>query len=183
MQDSEIVGLFNNRDERAISEAKSKYGGYCLSVAGNILGDPCDAEECLSDALLAAWNSIPPGSPGNLRTYLGKISRRLAISRLRERTAKKRVPPEAIVALEELGEISSGDSAGEGGAGLSELLSAFLRSQREDDRNIFIRRYWYFDPVSEISARYGFTKSKVTVSLKRTRDRLRDYLRKEGVEI
>ena len=87
MQDSEIVGLFNDRDERAISEAKSKYGGYCLSVAGNILGDPCDAEECLNDALLAAWNSIPPGSPGNLRTYLGKIARRLAISRLRERTA------------------------------------------------------------------------------------------------
>ena len=98
MQDSEIVGLFNDRDERAISEAKSKHGGYCLSVAGNILGDPCDAEECLNDALLAAWNSIPPGSPGNLRTYLGKIARRLAISRLRERTAKKRVPPEAIVA-------------------------------------------------------------------------------------
>ena len=88
-----------------------------------------------------------------------------------------------IVGLEELGEISCGDSAGEGCTGLSELLSAFLRSQREDDRNIFIRRYWYFDPVSEISARYGFTKSKVTVSLKRTRDRLRDYLRKEGVEI
>ena len=182
MNDSEIIKLFRDRNEAAITESKNKYEDYCIYIADNLLHNKQDSEECLDDVLLAAWNSIPPQAPGNLRSYLGKLTRESAVDRLRKKYAGRRTPPEAMIPLDELeqiiGEYDVDSSVGE--AELSRLISTFLRSVREDDRNIFIRRYWHYDPVKTISQRYGFSQSKVLVSLKRTRDKLAEYLKKEG---
>ena len=134
------------------------------------------------DVLLAAWKSIPPESPANLKTYLGKLTRETAIDRLRKRCARRRIPAGMIASLDELEEVvgeNDVDSAVQAEE-LSRLISIFLRSVREEERNVFLRRYWYFDSVKEIQKRYGYGKSKVLVMLKRTRDKLSEYLKKEG---
>lgn len=185
MTDEAIVSSFWERDETALSESKKIYGRYCLYIAQKVLNCEEDAEECLDDVLLAAWNSIPPQRPSNLKIYLGKLTRDTAIDALRRRTAKKRVPSEVIVALDELEEI-----IGENDADLSmkeqelsKCISDFLRTVAQDDRIIFIRRYWYFDSVEDICKRFGYGKSRVLMKLKRTREKLAKHLEKEGYEI
>lgn len=182
MHDEVIVQKFWDRDERAISESKKRYENYCLYIANNILSDRQDAEECLNDALLAAWNSIPPQKPKNLKTYLGKLIREIAIDRWRKNKAQKRISSEFLVSLDELegiiGENEVDSSIEE--AELSRLISLFLRSVRETERNVFVRRYWYCDSIRSICGRYGFGKSKVLMMLKRMRDKLTEYLKKEG---
>lgn len=182
MNDSDIVNLFWARNEDAISESKKGYETYCLYIAQNLLNDRQDSEETLNDVLLAAWKSIPPQRPNNLKTYLGKLTREIAVDRLRKNGAKKRVPNEEISSLDELEELIGAYDVEQAvtESELSSLLSAFLRSIREDDRTIFIRRYWHYDSVKTICAKYGFGQSKVLVSLKRTRDKLALYLKKEG---
>ena len=182
MDDDLIVGLFRDRDENAIAEAKKRYEAYCMYIANNILTSRQDAEECVNDVLLAAWNSIPPQEPKNLKTYLGKLTRETAIDRFRMNTAKKRVNDEAVVPLDEIADVIGGfDVETEvEEAELSRLISKYLRSVNETKRNVFIRRYWYYDSVQMICERYGFKKSKVISILKRTRDDLAGYLRKEG---
>ena len=182
MDGQDVVKLFLERREDAIAAAKERYEAYCLSVAGNILSDRGDAEECFNDALLAAWNSIPPQEPENLKTYLGKLTRERAIDRWRERRAQKRIAPEECVPLEELEDVfgkSEVEDAVEA-AELSRSISLFLRSVRTADRDVFIRRYWYCDSIQSICDRYGFGRSKVLMTLKRTRDRLAVYLKKKG---
>ena len=182
MKADEIVKLFWDRNEAAISESKKEYEKYCMYIAQNLLHSSHDSEECLSDALLAAWNSIPPQKPENLKTYLGKLTREFAVDRLRKNDAQKRFPDDALAPLDELEELI-GDNDVESAIDeheLSRLVSTFLRSVREDERNVFIRRYWYFDSVKNICLRYGFGQSKVLVMLKRTRDKLAEYLKKEG---
>ena len=182
MDDGTIVELFWNRNEEALAHAASVFGAYCKSIANNLLHDAEDAKECLDDALLAAWNSIPPKKPGCLKTYLGKLTREIAVDRLRKKYAEKRIPAGATVPLDEL-EAMIGESsvdAAVGVAELSRLVSQFLRTQKEIDRDLFIRRYWYYDSVEEICRRYGFGRSRVLVKLKRTRDKLALYLKKEG---
>ena len=182
MKDDAIVKLFWDRDEDAVAEAKREYESYCVYVARNLLHDARDAEECLNDVLLAAWKSIPPQKPSNLKLYLGKLTRDIAVDCLRKKTAQKRFPEETASSLDELEEVI-GDNDVETSIReeeLAQLVSAFLRSLRTDERNIFVRRYWYFDSVKSICQRYGFGQSKVLVSLKRTRDKLARYLKKEG---
>ena len=182
MNDPEIIEAFCARNEDAIAESKKKYGDYCVYIAKNVLHDDGEAEECLNDALLAAWQSIPPQRPENLKAYLGKLSREIAIDRWRANTRKKRVRSEYVRSLDEIGGIVSGgdlcDELGE--AELSREISRFLYSIDETKRNVFIRRYWYCDPVKSICRRYGFGKSKVLMMLKRTRDDLAEHLKKEG---
>ena len=185
MTDEAIVSSFWERDETALSESKKIYGRYCLYIAQKILNCTEDAEECLDDVLLAAWDSIPPNRPGNLKIYLGKLTRETAIDALRKRTAKKRVPSEAIVALDELEEI-----IGENDADLSlkeqelsKCISDFLRTVSQEERFVFIRRYWYFDSIQDICERLGYGKSRVLMKLKRTREKLAKHLEKEGYEI
>ena len=182
MDDYLIVKLFWDRDESAISEAKKQYDKYCMHIADNILQNPQDAEECVNDSLLDAWNSIPPQKPENLKTYLGKLVRRTAIDRLRINTAKKRITDGTLLSLEEISEIigkSDVESSVEK-AELTRLISKYLRSIDETKRNVFIRRYWYYDSIKSICERYGFTKNKVVLMLKRTREDLKEYLRKGG---
>lgn len=182
MNDQVIVGMFWDRDEDAISEAKKEYENYCLYIAENILGDRCDAEECVSDAFFAAWQSIPPQRPDNLRTYLGKLTREIAIDRRRLNTRKKRFRPDSVKSLDEIEGIVSGGTLEEEieEAELSREISRFLYSVDEVKRNVFIRRYWHCDSIKSICQRYGFGKSKVLMMLKRTRDDLAAYLKKEG---
>lgn len=183
MEDTAILELFLARDEKAIAEIKQKYGTYCGYIAGQILGNEQDAEECVNDALAAAWNSIPPQEPENLKTYVGKLTREISISRYRREHAQKRFNGEYAVSLEELEEVlSGGDLAEEMEAKeLAGRISVFLRTRPERERNVFVRRYYYNDPIKEICRRYGLGESKVKVTLKRTRDRLAEFLRKEGL--
>ena len=182
MNDEVLVAKFRDRDPDAIAEAKERYDAYCIYIAENILHDRHDAEECLNDALLAAWNSIPPQRPNNLKTYLGKLVREIAIDRWRKSKAQKRISDELLVPLDELEEMVGSNEVEESveDAELSLCISRFLRSLKQVERDVFVRRYWFYDPVDRICVRYGFSKGKVSMMLKRTRDKLADYLKKEG---
>ncbi len=182
VNDKEIVQLFRERNEDAVSEAKKRYEDYCMYIANNVLHDRRDAEECFNDALLSAWNSIPPNDPENLKTYFGKLVRETAINRFKANNRQKRIKPEICQSLDEIAEIVSGGDVEEviEGKELSVAISRFLYSVDETKRNVFIRRYWFYDPVDSICKRYGFGKSKVLMMLKRTRDDLAEYLKKEG---
>ena len=182
MDDETLVRMFWDRDERAIDRVREQYEPYCRYIAQNVLHDRLDTEECLNDALLAAWNSIPPQKPQNLKTYLGKLIREIAVDRWRRNTAQKRIAPTALVPLEELEEMM-GEASVEAHveeAELSRLISVFLNTLPETERLLFIRRYWYYDSIQQLCARFGFGKSKVTVTLMRTQNKLAKYLKKEG---
>lgn len=182
MQDREIVALFSRREETAIAEAQEKYAAYCLTIARNILGSPEDAEECVNEALHAAWNSIPPRQPENLKTYLGKLTREISLSRWRREHAGKRFPGEPPLPLDEIAEVATDDSFSPDTdeKELSAAISDFLRTLPATERNLFLRRYWYNDSVADICRRFGFGESKVKMTLKRTRDKLAKKLKKEG---
>ncbi len=183
MDDQLIVQMFRDRDENAVTEARRRYETYLMYIAENIIHDRQDAEECLNDALLAAWRSIPPQSPEDLRTYLGKLTRRIAINRWRMNTRKKRVRSDLTKSLDEIGEIISCRDVGAEleAEELSREISRFLYSIDKTKRRIFIQRYWYCDSVKTICERYGYGKSRVLVMLKRTRDDLAEHLKKEGL--
>ena len=182
MNDQAIVQKFWDRDENAINDSKKQYEDYWLYIANNVLHNRQDAEECLNDALLAAWKSIPPQKPENLKTYLGKLIREIAINRWKKNTRQKRIPSEITQSLDEIAEMVSGGDFEEEieQAELSREISRFLFSIDETKRNVFIRRYWHYDSIESICQRYGFGKSKVLMMLKRTRDDLARHLKKEG---
>ena len=169
MDDQNIIALYWARSETAISETAQKYGGYCFSIAKNILTNHEDAEESVNDTYLTAWNAMPPRRPSILATFLGKITRRLAIDRWRYRNACKRGGGEVTLALDELEDCASQDSL-ERAMDRKELAVAF---------NSFLSRYWYLDPIADIAEHFGFSVSKVTSMLRRTRGRLRQALEKE----
>lgn len=182
MKDDQIVQKFIDRDEEAIAESRKNYETYCLRIAENILYNKEDAEECFNDALLAAWNSIPPQRPNNLKTYLGKLVRQISIDRWRKNNALKRSALSPAVSFDELEDIVGACNIDEevADAELSRQISAFLRTLGETERNVFVRRYWHLDPVGDICKRYGFSKGKVSMMLKRTRGKLAEHLKKEG---
>ena len=183
MEDSRIIGLYWSRDERAISATADKYGRYCASIARNILENREDAEECVNDTYLSAWNGIPPRKPEILSTFLGKITRNLSLNRYQYNTADKRGGGEAAVVLEELLDIVSDGEGPEQAMEYRELvkaIDAFLATLPSRKRQIFVCRYWYFDSVSSIASRFCMTENNVSVTLNRVRAQLRDYLLKGG---
>lgn len=183
MDDNIIVDLYWNRSESAISETAAKYGAFCFSIAYNILTNKEDAQECVSDTYLAAWNSIPPRRPSLLSAFLGKITRHISIDRWRSRSAYKRGAGEMDLALEELDYCIPGGETPEQAYERKELALAFnrfLESLPETERSVFLCRYWYLDPIDRIAENFGFTHSKVTSMLHRLRGRLRTHLEKEG---
>ncbi len=185
MDDETLVRMFWDRDERAIDRVREQYEPYCRYIAQNVLHDRLDTEECLNDALLAAWNSIPPQKPQNLKTYLGKLIREIAVDRWRKNHAQKRAVPAPLVPLDELenliGENSLDEAVSE--EELAREISSFLRSLSVTERLLFVRRYWYYDSIRAIQDRTGFGKSKIAVTLKRTRDKLAAHLKKAGYMI
>lgn len=184
MEDLQIVELYWNRDEDAIAQSQQKYGNYCYSIAYNILHNNEDAQESLNDTWLAAWDAIPPHHPQILSTFLGKITRRLSLNKWRSMTAEKRGGGNFPLSLDELEECipdhCSIDEQLEAQY-LSEAIDAFLSRAKEEERKVFVCRYWYFDSVENIAKHFGYSESKVKMMLKRTRDRLKDYLIKEGL--
>ena len=183
MDDNRIIELYWNRDENAIAETRNKYNSYCFAISRHILRDPQDCEETVNDTYLATWNAIPPHHPENLATFIGKICRRLSINRYRENTAEKRGGTEVTLSFDELDECIGDDSFTKQMEEkmLAEIIDAFLAGIKESDRKVFVCRYWYFDSIEEISERFGYSQSKTKMVLKRTRDKLKDYLIKEGV--
>ena len=186
MEDKKIVDLYWERSESAIEETAKKYDKYCSTISYNILKNEEDAKECVNDAYLKTWNSIPENRPTFLSSYLGKIVRNLSLNVYRLKTAKKRAGEGVDVLLSELEECLLSTETVESEIEtieLSKLISAFLRRQKKEVRLIFVRRYWYMDSIEEISKRYGFTEGKIKSTLFRCRNGLREYLLKEGVAI
>ena len=186
MEDREIVELFLQRDESAVSETEKKYGHYCYAIASNILHNQEDAQECVNDTLLGVWNSIPPHQPEHLSTFLAKITRQLSIKKLRALTAEKRGGGKQSLAIDELEEcIPSGMSIDDHleAEELAKVVNTFLGTLKKADRSVFLRRYWYFESIGEIAARYRYSESKVKSMLKRTRDKLRVRLLEEDIWI
>lgn len=184
MDDSEIIELYWSRTESAISETAAKYGSFCYSIAYNILANNEDAEESVSDTYMAAWTAMPPKRPNILAAFLAKITRHLSIDRWRSRNRYKRGGGEIVLALEELAECASDDQTVEKALERKQLavvFNRFLDALPETERRIFLCRYWYLDPISDIANYYGFSNSKVTSMLHRTRGKLRAALEKEGL--
>ena len=181
MTDEEIISLYFSRSEEAIAATQRKYDGYCRSFLARLLGSPRDVEETLSDTWLKAWLSIPPARPEDLKLYLAKIGRNLALNRLRERRAVRRGDGGDAV-LEELSEVLGGSTAEEivDARELQQAVNCFLRMLPRRDCDIFVRRCFYAESAEEIAARYALRPNTVTVSLHRTRKKLREYLLKEG---
>ena len=186
MEDREIVDLYWARNSNAIKETASKYGAYCKTIAKNILGNHEDAEECVNDTYLQAWNSIPPHRPDSLSAYLGKITRNLSFDRFRHNRADKRGNGETELVLDELGECVSGADSVEREVAEIELIgaiNAFLASLPAKKRQLFVCRYWYADDIKDIAERFEMTENNVSVALCRIRARLRSYLLKSGIEL
>lgn len=184
MEDLEIVELYWQRNEEAIKETSKKYGNYCYTIANNILYNNEDAQECVNDTYLGAWNAIPPHHPYVLSTFLGKITRRLSLNKWREKNAIKRGNGEAALSFDELEECIPSNSSIKEELALKELsdaINVFLETLKVDERKVFVCRYFYFESIDEIAFRFSFTPSKVKMMLKRTRDRLKDYLIGKGV--
>lgn len=183
MDDAAIVTLYWQRDERAIRETEQKYGSYCRSIARGLLTDEQDAEEVLSDAWLGAWNSIPPKRPEKLSAYLGKLTRNLSLSRLRERLAQKRGGGELPLALEELAECLPGPDSPETELEARELgraLNRFVAGLERRERDLFVCRYYFLTPLEELRRKTGWSESKLKSMLFRTRKKLKKFLREEG---
>ena len=184
MEDHQILALYFERSENAISETAKKYGQYCQYVASHVLPDELDAQECVNDTYLRAWNAIPPMRPENLRTYLGKITRNLALNRWQAQSAEKRGSGQVQIALDELQLcLPAQDMEGRilDRVVLREVIHDFLSGLRPQHRKIFLQRYWYLCSVREIAEDLAITESKVTVTLHRTRQKLAQRLQKEGL--
>ena len=185
MTDEEIIGLFFERSEQAISELAKKHGAAVGRVALNILNDEEDAKECVNDTWLGAWNSIPPNRPDPLRTYVCKIARNLATKRYHSNSAKKRCN-QYDLALEDLEACVAGRDTVEDTVSareLAEIINRFLETLPYEDKFVFMRRYWYADSISEIAGMAGMSYNAVAVRLHRVKRKLKKQLQKEGVHV
>lgn len=184
MDDMRIIELYFERDEQAIKETDAKYGKLCHSIAFNILNNHEDSEECVNDAYVGVWNTIPPTRPNNFMSFVCKIARNMSLKRLEFMKRKKR-SANVLISFEELETVLPDEryAPDVSDEDVSKLISMFLRKQKEDVRNVFIRKYYFFDSIGAISERYSFTESKVKNMLFYTRNKLKDYLIKEGVEL
>lgn len=186
MDDHHIIQLYWDRNDQAIRATSEKYGHYCQRIAKNILNNEEDAEECVNDTYLNAWRSMPTHWPEQLATFLGKITRNLAFNKYKHDHAEKRGSGEIALILDELNDCVSDTDNVEQMIDRQELrkaINAFARSLPIGKRNIFVRRYWYADTVSEIAKDYGMSQGSVSKMLERTRKQLKGYLTERGFEL
>lgn len=184
MEDKAIIDLYFARSERAISETSVKYGGFCYSIAYNILSNREDSEESVNDTYLAAWNNIPPRHPAVLGAFLGKMTRYISLNRWKHNAAKKRGGGSVELALEELEAcVSAGDATVQQFARkeITRCVNRVLEGLPKTERQVFMCRYWYLDSLEVICANFGFSESKVKSMLHRTRGKLRRALEEEGL--
>ena len=186
MEDQGIIRLYFNRDQEAIRQTDRKYGRQCRRTARNILAIPEDAEECVNDTYLRAWEAIPPARPGAFRIWLGQITRHLSLDRWKSLRAEKRGGGAELL----LGELEDCLPASGGGPEreledqeLAELLNVFLRGLSREGRAMFLLRYWYGESVAEVALALGCGEGKVKSSLFRSRKALRAFLEKEGITV
>lgn len=182
--DTGIIELFNSRSEKAIAMCQTHYGRLAYSVSYNILGSKEDAEECVSDAMLGLWNSIPPKKPDSLPAYLCSLVRNISLNRYDYNHAAKR-NSELDLVFEELdGVISSDETQNEPREGeIIEAVNSFLGGVKEKDRVIFVRRYYFSDSVHDIAEEMGESEGAVAMRLSRLRAKLRKKLAKEGIYV
>ena len=185
MEDTEILRLFTVRSERAIAAANEKYGAACLNLAERMLGSPQDAEECLNDALLAAWNAIPPEMPEQLGAYLSVLTRNRALNRIKQRSSQRNGGGQSPAVLDELADcvpdFETVDAQLDERLFLTQL-ETFLDTLKRDARIIFVKRYFYLYPCKEIAASLHISEVKVRVTLSRIRKKLKAFLEKEDAE-
>ena len=182
--DSDLIALYESRNERAIRETQARYGTICEHLVNRILRDPQDTEECISDTMLHIWNAIPPAKPKSFRAFLVTVAKRLALNRLEQRQAVKRGGTEQDVSLDTLPDVleASDDTAlAAEQRMLKDAFRRFLGSLPKQTRLIMIDRYWLMYSVSEIAAAHGISKSAVKMTLLRTRKKLGEFLREEGL--
>lgn len=182
MENDELLALFAARDEQAIRELQTAYGPLCIRTAEAVTGSREDAEECTNDALKVLWERIPPEQPSPVFAYLLRVVRNLALKKRRDARAAKRNAGETLEldAIEELisdpaSETSPGEEA------LRDALNGFLGTLKQEDRILFLRRYWFEESISDLSASLGVREGSLRVRLHRLRERLRSYLEKEGM--
>ncbi len=183
MEDEAIVSLYWERSEQAINETEQKYGGFCYSIAYNLLRNTEDASESVNDTYLEAWNSMPPHKPNSLAAFLGRITRRLSVDRWRSNHAEKRGGGAYPVLLDELSECIPSTASVERQVELKELaetVNCFLRELSSEKQQVFLRRYWYGDSMEELAKTFGFSVSKIKSMLFHIREHLREHLKKEG---
>ena len=178
LQDHEIVALYHARDDQAIHHSQRKYGSYCRTVAMNILNSPPDAEECVNDTWLAAWNSMPPQKPQNLCAYLGKLVRHISINRLKALRRERR-DVRLTVTLEELEDCIPAPDDTESRL-ICQWLDEYLGTLTELDRRLFVGRYWYNYRVKQMARHYGLSANAATKRISRVREGLRVYLTERG---
>lgn len=178
MDDAKIIELFFQRDQQAIRELDMKYGKVCHSLSFNIVNNRQDAEECVNDAYLGAWNAIPPAKPDPLLTYLCKMVRNISLNAYYKREAAKR-SSRYTVAMEEIETCIAAPDMVEAeikAMELARIIEGFLDILTPEDRVIFLRRYWFADRCRDIAERVGLTEKNISVRLTRIREKLRKYL-------
>ena len=184
MEDEGIIALLLAREEDGLRAVEEEYGPVCRALAARILGSPEDGEECWSEALLRLWNAVPPERPAHLQAWLLKLTRGIAIDRLRAARAEKRGGGELPLLLEELEDCVPGSPGAEGEVldrELGEAVNRFLRTQSPADRSLFLRRYFYGESVAGLAEALGMRRNTVSARLSRIRTRLRTWLEKEGL--
>ncbi len=185
MKDEELIHLYWERNERAISQTSHIYGKYCYAIAYNILHDNEDSEECVNDSYHKVWNVIPPTRPTVFPAFLGRIVRNISLDRYKKRTAEKRGGSQIPVILDEIGEVASDTPSPEDECVRLEVVGAindFLRTLPTEQRVMLVCRYWYADDVKVIAERLGMKENSVSVTLRRIRNKLREYLVSRGIE-
>lgn len=186
MQDEKIVELYFDRDELALKETEAKYGGYLYKIAFSVLNDNSDSEESVNDTYLAAWNSIPPNKPSRLSSYLSKLTRRISVDILRRKSSKKRIASQYALSLSELEEVVKDKGNMEEdmeNKALGLAINDFLRTLSKESRVLFVCRYYFCDSLKDAARCLGISEGKAKSNLFRTRQKLKDYLLKEGFEI
>jgi RNA polymerase sigma-70 factor (ECF subfamily) len=179
MDDNTIIDLFWQRSEDALSAVADRFGSYCRVIANNILRSDADAEECVNETWLNAWNAIPPARPGKLKAFLGRITRNLALNRYEASRSRKRGGGSVALALDELAELPAPETAEAGE--ITRVINDFLDSEPSENAGVFVKRYWYLMEIRQIAAETGYSESKITSLLFRMRGRLKQQLESEGL--
>lgn len=183
LDDKELIGLYFDRNEQAVAETQRKFGGYLYTIAHNILGSVQDAEECVNDVLMRLWDHIPPANPENVYAYFASVARSVATKRYKMKHAQKRGGGETTLVLDELHDCCTDPDTVEqhiDRMALQETITEFLETLKPEQQTIFVQRYWYVCPIEDIAEDLGISRSKVSVTLMRTRQKLRKHLEQEG---
>lgn len=186
MEDHDIIQHFWERDESAIRETSLKFGSYCRAIANGILKNHEDSEDCVNEALMRAWESIPPKKPTSLGAFIGRITKNIALDRIRFSMREKRGGGELALVYEELSEVISDSTSIEGELERKEMMtviSRFLRGSSDVNRRAFVLRYWYCRSVRDVAQELGIKEENTYVILSRMREKLRNYLKKEGYNV